>query len=99
MPAHGKASFVFFVDAGLEALGCQDEVCLAVNLPFGGMPGCCPRQLVAVESVGKGLIGGSLRTLGVSMFRCQIFLLSLPSFGMRQDLLWHSNRLELQVYP
>ena len=31
--------------------------------------------------------------------QCQIFLLSLPKVGMRQGLLWHSNRLELQVYP
>ena len=45
---------VCFVDAGLEAFGCQDEVYLVVNLPIRGMPGCCPRQLVGVESVGKG---------------------------------------------
>ena len=29
--------------------------------------------------------------------QCQIFLLSLPSAGMRQDLLCHSNYLELQI--
>ena len=29
---------VSFVDAGLEALGCQDEVCLIVNQPIRGMP-------------------------------------------------------------
>ena len=40
--------FVCFVDAGLEALGCQDEVYLVVNLPAGGMLGCSPRQLVLV---------------------------------------------------
>ena len=34
-------------------LGYQDEVYLVVNLPIRGMPGCCPRQLVGVESVGK----------------------------------------------
>ena len=43
-----------FVDAGLEVLGCQDEVCLVVILPSRGIPGFCPRQLVGVESVGKG---------------------------------------------
>ena len=42
------------VDAGLEALECQDEVYLVVNRPNGGMPVCRPRQLVRVESVGKG---------------------------------------------
>ena len=42
------------VDTGLEALGCQDEVYLVVSLPIRGMPGCCPRQCVGVESVGKG---------------------------------------------
>ena len=25
-----------------------------MNLPITGIPGCCPRQLVGVESVGKG---------------------------------------------
>ena len=45
---------VCFVDAGLEVLGCQDEVYLVVNLPIRGMPGHCPRQLEGVESVGKG---------------------------------------------
>ena len=55
MSAPGK-DLVCFVDAGLEleVLGCQDEVYLVVNLPIRGMPGCCPRQLVGVESVGKG---------------------------------------------
>ena len=43
-----------FVDVGLEALGCQDDVYLVVNLPIRGMPGGYPRQLVGVESVGKG---------------------------------------------
>ena len=42
------------LDAGLEALECQDEVYLIVNLPVRGMPSCGPRQLVGVESVGKG---------------------------------------------
>ena len=45
---------VCFVDAGLEVLGYQDKVCLVVNLPIKGMPGCCPKQLVEVETVGKG---------------------------------------------
>ena len=48
-----ERSCVCFVDAGLEALGCQDEVCLVVNLHSRGVPGCCPRQLVEEESVGK----------------------------------------------
>ena len=80
---------VCFVDAGLEALGCQNEVYLVVNLPIRGMPGCCPRQLVAVEECWQGWVCGSLRTLGVSILRClslqcQIFLLSLSSVGMHQ---------------
>ena len=49
-----ERSCVCFVDAGLEALGCQNEVYLAVNLPITGMPSCCPRQLVGVEKIGKG---------------------------------------------
>ena len=44
---------VCFVDAGLEALGCQGAVYLVVNLLIRGMPCCCPRQLVRVDSVGK----------------------------------------------
>ena len=35
-------------------LGCQDKVYLVVNLPIRGIPGCCPRQLVGVDCVGKG---------------------------------------------
>ena len=50
----GERPCVCFVDAGLEVLGCQDKVCLVVNLPIRGIPGCCPRQLVGEESVGKG---------------------------------------------
>ena len=49
-----ERSCVCFVDAGLEAFGCQDEVYLVVNLPITGMPGCCPWQVVGVKSVGKG---------------------------------------------
>ena len=49
-----KRSCVCFVDVLLEAFGCQDEVCLVVNLPVRGMPGCRSRQLVGVESVDKG---------------------------------------------
>ena len=45
---------VCFVDAGLEALGCQDEVYLFVNLPVMDTPGCHSRQLGGVESVGNG---------------------------------------------
>ena len=53
MSSPGKPR-VCIVDAGLEALGCQDEVYLAVNLPIRGMPCCCPGQPVGVQSVGKG---------------------------------------------
>ena len=49
-----ERSCVCCVDPGLEAFGCQDEVSLVVNLPIRGIPDCCPRQLVGVESVGKG---------------------------------------------
>ena len=49
-----KLFSVRFVDAGLEAEGCQDEVCLVVSLPIRFMPGCCPIQLMGVDSVGKG---------------------------------------------
>ena len=45
---------VCVVDAGLEVLGCPDEVYLIVNLPVRGIPGCCPRQHMGVESVGNG---------------------------------------------
>ena len=67
------------------------------------MPGCCPRELWGGECR-QGRVGGSLQTLEVSILghlclQCQIFLLSLPSVGMRQGLLWHANRLELKEYP
>ena len=65
---------VCFVDAGLEVLGCQDKVCLVVNLPVRGIPGCCPRKFVAVESFGKGELV-TFRTLGVSIL-CHLFLKS-----------------------
>ena len=75
-----------------------------VNLLIRGMPGCCPRQVVGGEECWQGWAGGSFWTLGVSILcrlplQCQIFLLSLPSVGMRQGLLWHSHCLELHVYP
>ena len=37
-----KKYCVCFVDARHEALGCQNEVYLIVNLPTRGMPGYCP---------------------------------------------------------
>ena len=45
-----------------------------------------------------------MQTLGVSILcrlslQCQISLLFPPSVGIRQGLLWLSNRLELQIYP
>ena len=96
-----ERSCVCFVDAGLEALGRQVEVYLVENLPIRSILGCSPRQLIGVKRVGKD---GSLRTLGVSILcrlslQCQNFLLSLPSVGMCQGLLYHSNRHELQAYP
>ena len=48
------SSCLCFVDAGLEALGCLDGVCLVVNLLIGAMLGCCSKHLVGVESVSKG---------------------------------------------
>ena len=33
---------------------CVCFVYLVVNLPIRGIPGCCPRQLVGLENVGKG---------------------------------------------
>ena len=50
-----ERSCIPFVDVGLEALGCQNKVCLVVNLPTGGMPRCCSRQL------GDGGKGGGER--------------------------------------
>ena len=43
-------------------MGCQNEVYQVVNLPNTSMVGCCSRQLVGVESVGKcgSLESGSL---------------------------------------
>ena len=46
-------SCAYFIDAGLEALGCQDEVYLAVSMPIRGVPRCCCRQLVGIECVSK----------------------------------------------
>ena len=74
---------VCFIDAGLEVFGCQDEVYLVVNLPVRGIPGCCPRQLVGMDSVGKGE-SVALCSSVVLFFQCQIFLLSLPSVSTRQ---------------
>ena len=94
---------VCFVDAETEALGYKDEVYLVVNLPIRGMPGCRSRELVGF-SVGKGesvalceLWESSSSVVCLS--KSKIFKLSLPSVGIRQGLLWHSNRLELRVYP
>ena len=99
----GERPCVCFVDAGLEVLGSQDKVYLVVNLPIRDIPGCCLRQLVGVASVGKGerWLFANFRSLHPLSFvsPMPIFLLSLPSVGMRQGLLWHSNRLELQVCP
>ena len=63
-----EKSCVCFIDAGLEALWCQDEVCLIANLPIRGMPSCCPRQLVGMGSVGKGELVVALYKLWESPF-------------------------------
>ena len=47
-----ERSAICFVDVG--RLGYGYEVNLVVNLLITGMPGCCPRQLVGEDSVGKG---------------------------------------------
>ena len=94
---------VCFLDAALEALGCQDEVYLGVNLTFRGILRCCPRQLLGVENVGRGK----------SMALCElqespssvVCLSSAKSSYCSCPVLVcarsykHFNRLELQVYP
>ena len=86
-----ERSCVCFADAGLEALGCQEEVYLVVNLPIRDMPGCYPRQLVGVGSVGKdeSVALCELKESPSSVIclsNAKIFLLSLPSAGRRQCL-------------
>ena len=44
---------VCLVYAGHKVLGVRKKLYLILNLPIRGMPGCCPGQLVGVESVGK----------------------------------------------
>ena len=44
---------VCFVDAGLKCWGVRIKY-VVVNLLIRGITGCCPRQLVEMESVGKG---------------------------------------------
>ena len=94
---------VGFAGAGLQVLGCKDEVYLVVNLPIRRIPGCCPRQLVGLEKVGEGesvaLCELSESPSSVVCFSNAKFSYVLLSVGMRQGLLWHSNRLELQIYP
>ena len=85
-------------------LGCQDKVYnLVVNLPIRGIPGCCPRQLVGVESVGKG---ESVALCELSESPSSVICLSNAKSSycpclvlVYQGLLWHSNCLELQVNP
>ena len=48
-----ERSCASIVDAGLEALGCQNEIYLIVNLPIRGMLGYCPRQLVGMKKQSK----------------------------------------------
>ena len=71
------------------------QVAVLDNFGGGGGGGGCEYW--------QGRVDGSLLFLGVSTLwrsslQCQIFLLPLPSVGMHQGLLWHSNRLELRVY-
>ena len=49
-----ERSCACFLDAGLEALGCQDEVYLVVNLPIRACQVAVPDNLLGVNSVGKG---------------------------------------------
>ena len=52
-PMSAPGRDLVFVEAELRALGCQSKIYLVVNLSIRGMLGCCPIQLVEVESVGK----------------------------------------------
>ena len=89
------------------ALLMQDLKCWGVRIKYVWL-WTCPLgayQVAVLDNFWgwQGWVGGSLRTLEVSILcrlslQCQIFLPFLPSVGMRQGLLWHCNRLELQVY-
>ena len=95
-----KRSCVCFVDARLEAFGCQNEGNLDVYLPIRGMPDCYPGQLVGMESVGKGE-----RVALCELCESPSYVVYLsnakssPSVGVCQDLLWQSNRIESRVHP
>ena len=96
-----KRPCVCFVGIGLEVLGCQDEVYLVVNLPIRGVPGCCSRQLVGVDCVGKGesvaLCELQESPFSVVCLASATFLLLLPSVSTRQDLLWHPIALHYKL--
>ena len=64
-----------FVDVGLEALECQDELYLFVNLPISALPSCCSRQFVGVESAGR-----------VSRWLCELSLNPLSFFSPMANL-------------
>ena len=75
---------VCFVDAGLEALWCQDEVSLVVNLPTRGTHGCCPRQLVGVgrlATVSRWLFANSESTSSVIFVSPMPNLPTVPAQG------------------
>ena len=74
---------VCFVDTGLQALGCQDEVYLLVNLPLGAyqvavLDILCGWRVLAMVNRLPFANSMSLHLLSLSI-QCQIFLLSLPS--------------------
>ena len=52
MSAPGKD--LAFVNALREALGCQEEVYLVVNLPSSGMSGTSPSQVVGGGECSQG---------------------------------------------
>ena len=99
MSAPGKDLVFALLMRDLKCWSVRIKSHLVVNLPIRGIPGCCWGG-----ECRQGWVCDSLRTLWVSILcrlslQCQIFLLSLPSVGIHQGLLWHSNRLELQVHP
>ena len=63
--------------SGAFTIGCQDEVYLAVNMPIRGVPRCCCRQLVGIESVSKDK-SVVLRNLSESPY-CVVCLFNVKS--------------------
>ena len=82
---------VCFVDAGLEVLGCQDKVCLVVNLPVRGIPGCCPRQLLGVARVSRWFSANSRSLHPLS------FVSSMPNLPTVPAQCWYASRPTLAL--